>query len=149
MTEDEVLKAFPGEATRLAKPEKLKDGNVIAIGIERHALGSTDFRVRFLFDPAGKLALVSLRTDPRTYAGPEAFEATRKILADALGAPGAASSDDNFIDMRQTSWWTARSRIDAKYIPGVVVVLHSPTDGGPPAAKPTVPPLLAAPPAKK
>jgi hypothetical protein len=142
MSEDEVLKAFPGEAKRLEKPEKLADGNVVSLWIEKHAIGSTTFRVRFVFDPAGKLAIVSLRTDPMTYAKPEAFKATRDALAGQLGGPRAESSDDNYVDLRQASWWTARSRIDVKYVNGVVVVLYSPTDGGP---KPEVPPLLAPP----
>jgi hypothetical protein len=146
MTQDEVLKAFPGEAARLDPPQKLADGNTVAIGIERHELGATAFRVRFVFDPAGKLALVSLRTPEKSFAGPPVYEATRDVLAGQLGKPRAESSDDNYVDMRQASWWTKRSRIDLKYIDGVVVVLHSPTDGGP---KPEVPPLLAAPPARK
>lgn len=144
MSEAEVLKAFPGEATRLGKPEKLADGNVVAIGIEKHAIGETEFRVRFVFDPAGKLVLVSLRTDPQKYAAVEAYAATRRALATTLGEPAASSSDDNFIDLRQASWWTGRSRIDVKFIPGVVAVVYAPTDGGP---RPVVPPLLAKPPA--
>ncbi len=144
MTQDEVLKAFPGEAKRLEPPLKLADGNTVALGIDRYAVGATDFLVKFVLDGAGKLALVSLRTDPKTFAKPEVFQATRKALADQLGAPGAESSDDNFVDLRQVSWWTKRDRIDLKYVDGVVVVLYSPTDGGP---KPEVPPLLAAPPA--
>jgi hypothetical protein len=146
MTQDEVLAAFPGEARRLEKPQTLADGNVVALGVDRFVVGATDFRVRFVFDAAGKLALVSLRTDPSTYARPEAFVVTRAALAERLGAPGADSSDSSYVDLRQTSWWTPRSRIDVKYVDGVVVVLYSPTDGGPPAPKPEVPPLLAKPP---
>jgi hypothetical protein len=147
MSEDDVLKAFPGEATPLEKPLKLADGNTVAIGIEKHAIGATEFRTRFVFDPAGKLALVSLRTDPAVYAGPGVYDGTKRELEKRLGPPSAASTDDNFVDLRQASWWTARSRIDLKYVNGVVVVLYSPTDGGPPAAaRSGVPPLLAKPP---
>ncbi len=145
MTQDEVLKAFPTEAKPLDPPLKLADANKVAIGIDKHAIGATEFLAKFVFDPAGKLALVSLRTDPKTYAKAEVFEATRKALAEQLGKPGSESSDDNFVDLRQVSWWTKRDRVDLKYVDGVVVVLYSPTDGGP---KPEVPPLLAAPPAK-
>lgn len=149
MTEDEVLKAFPGEAIRSEKPEKLADGNVVALAIEKHTIGATEFRVRFVFDPAGRLALVSLRTDPRKYADPSVFVETRKVLSASLGAPAASSSDDSFVDIRQSSWWTKRSRIDVKFIPGVVAVVYAPTDGGPQGAPgdPGVPPLLAKPPA--
>ncbi len=143
MTEDEVLAAFPGEAKRLESPLKLKDGNTVAVGIEKHAIGDTEFTVRFVFEPPGKLALVSLRTPLKAYAKPEAFLATKKVLVERLGPPGAESSDDNFVDLRQASWWTRRDRIDLKYVDGVVVVLYSPTDGGP---RPEIPPLLAAPP---
>jgi hypothetical protein len=149
MTEDEVLKAFAGEAVRLEKRETLADGNVVALGIEKQTIRGTEFRVRFVFDPAGKLALVSLRTPPQKYATPEVFAATREALSERLGPPAASSSDDNFIDMRQASWWTARSRVDAKFIPGVVAVIYAPTDGGPPPgsrASTGVPPLLAKPP---
>lgn len=145
MTEEEVLAAFPGEARRLEKPQKLADGNTVGIGIDRHVVGGTELRVRFVFDPGGKLALVSLRTDAGTYAPVAAFEATRDALAARLGPPAATSADANYVDMRQASWWTAQSRVDVKYIPGVVVVLYSPTDGGPPA-RAAVPPLLARPP---
>lgn len=145
MTEDEVLKAFPREARRLDKPEKLADGNVVALAIEKQVVGSTEFRVRFVFDPAGKLALVSLRTDPRTFYGPAVYDSTRKALEETLGKPGQQTSDSNYVDLRQATWWTARSRVDVKYIDGVVVVLYSPTDGGPKPQAPEVPPLLQRP----
>ncbi|HEY6100826.1 MAG TPA: hypothetical protein VIW03_15420 [Anaeromyxobacter sp.] len=125
MTLDEVLKAFPGEAARLVPPEKLADGNVVAAGIEGHTVGANPFRVRFVFEPDGKLALVSLRTDPRTYAGPDAFQATRTALLAQLGPPEAETADGAFIDMRQVTWKSARGRVDLKYIPGVVVILHA------------------------
>jgi hypothetical protein len=109
---------------------RLADGSVVSVGAGDEVIGATPFRVRFVFDPAGKLAAVSLRTDPARYHGPEVFEATRDAVAKALGSPGQSSADDNFIDLRQTTWRTRGIRVDVKYIPGVVVVLHTPDPGG-------------------
>src|SRR5512142_2089327 len=60
MTVEEVLKAFPGEAKRLDPELKLKDGNVVAAGIDGYSVASRAFDVRFVFE-GGKLAIVSLR----------------------------------------------------------------------------------------
>ncbi len=143
MTVEEVLKAFPGEATRVTPSEKLKDGNEVAIGIEKQAIGATAFRVRFVFDAGGRLVAVSLRTDPKGHFGPDVFEATRKWVEERLGAPAESTSDDGFIDMRQVTWRTPRSRVDVKYIPGVVVVLYTPASAG--AAGVTPAPAVTAP----
>jgi hypothetical protein len=126
MTEAEVLAALPGKARRLAEPERLGDGNVVSLGIDEEPIGSTSFRVRFVFDAAGKLVAVSLRTDPERWHGPEVFAATRDAVAKALGAPAETSADRELIDMRQATWRTPGTRLDVKYIPGVVVVLRTP-----------------------
>jgi len=125
MTVDELLKVFPGEAVRLDPEQKLPDGNVIAAGIEKHVLEGQELRVRFVFTD-GKLALVSLRSPPDQYAHPEVYAKLREHLARQLGSPGEETKDDNFVDLRQTRWDRAPSRIDLKYIPGVVVLLYSP-----------------------
>jgi len=124
MAVEEVLKAFPGEATRVEPELKLADGNTVSAGIERHEVGGQVFRVRFVFE-GGKLALVSLLAGHEKYVGPEAYEALRKLLAERLGGPGESSQDDAFIDMRQVRWDRPRGRVDLKFIPGKLVILHS------------------------
>lgn len=124
MTVEEVLKAFPGEATRLDPEQKLADGNTVSVGIERHDLGGQAFRVRFVFE-GGRLALVSLVAGHERFVGAEAFEALGKLLAERFGEPGTATKDDAFIDMRQVRWDRPRGRVDLKFIPGKVVILHS------------------------
>lgn len=124
MTLGELLRAFPGEARALEPPERLVDGNVVAAGIEKVSVGEAAFRARFVLDPGGRLALVSLRTDPRTYAGVDVFRATRAALEAVHGRPAEESSDDAFVDMRQVTWRTELDRIDLKYLPGTVVILH-------------------------
>lgn len=130
MTEDEVVASLSGAAVRLAPRQQLADGNVVSLGLEGEVVGGTEFRVRFVFDPAGRLAAVSLRTDPGRPSGVDAFEATRRAIEARLGAPGDATSDDAFIDLRQVTWRTPRTRIDVKYLPGVVVVLYTPAAAG-------------------
>jgi len=124
MSVEEVLKAFPGEATRLEPELLLADGNTVSAGIERHELGGQVFRVRFVFE-GGKLALVSLLAGHERFAGAEDFEALSKVLAERLGGPGEATRDDAFIDMRQVRWDRPRGRVDLKFIPGKLVILHS------------------------
>lgn len=124
MTVEEVLKAFPGEAARVEPELKLADGNTVSAGIERHELGGHAFRVRFVFE-GGKLALVSLLAGHEKYVGLEAFDALHKVLAERLGGPGESSKDDAFIDMRQVRWDRPRGRVDLKFIPGKLVILHS------------------------
>jgi hypothetical protein len=124
MSVQEVLDAFPGEATRLDPEQRLADGNTVSAGIERHELGGQPFRVRFVFE-GGKLALVSLVAGHEKFVGPEAFESLRKLLEGRFGEPGTATQDDAFIDMRQVRWERPRGRVDLKFIPGKVVILHS------------------------
>jgi hypothetical protein len=135
MSVAEVLAAFPGEATRLDPEEKLSDGRVVAVGIERHVLAGQAFRVRFVF-AAGKLELVSLRTPASTYAQPALFEEVQAQLAAALGTPDQQDRDDNFIDLRQARWLAPGLGVDVKYIPGVVVVLYHPGSAPAPAPQP-------------
>jgi hypothetical protein len=142
MTLDELLKAFPGEAKALVPPERLADGNVVAAGIDRQVVGGTEFRVRFVLDPAGRLALVSLRTDPNAYFGPEVFERTVKALEPVHGKPNDQTSDDNYIDMRQATWRSDRGRVDVKYIPGVVAIVYASPAQRTAGAEPVRPEIL-------
>jgi hypothetical protein len=70
--------------------------------------------------------MVSERTPERRYAEPAAYDATQKLLTEALGEPLTAEKDDALIDLRQTRWKAGASHVDLKYIPGVVVVQHYP-----------------------
>lgn len=139
MTVDDVLKAFPGEATRLDQPVQLADGNVVAAGIESFVLAARAFRVRFVFDRTGHLVLVSLRTPEKDYAKPDALPAVEQALAERLGPPTSRSSDKQFVDMRQVTWKGPSGRVDVKYIPGVVVVLHAAPSQQPPEPAKAVP----------
>jgi hypothetical protein len=125
MTAEQVLRAFPGEAKLLEQPIALADGNVVAAGIERHVVAGTAFRVRFVFDGGGKLVLVSLRTDEGAYAGADRLGPIEAALAARLGPPADRAAVDDFVDQRQVTWRTSTGRVDLKYIPGVVVILHA------------------------
>jgi len=125
MTVDEVLKAFAGEAVRLEPELKLADGTVVAAGIDVHPIASHRFRVRFVF-AGGKLSLVSLRTPPDSYAGPEVYGEVEKALTGRYGLPLEATGDKELIDLRQTRWIAGASGVDLKYIPGVVAIVHYP-----------------------
>jgi hypothetical protein len=125
MTVDEVLKAFPGEATRLAPPVQLADGNVVAAEIPSHVLAGVTFRVRFVFGPDGKLVIVSLRSSEREYARPELLAPIEKAIADRIGPATSRSEDRELIEMRQVTWKGPTGRVDLKYIPGTVVVMHA------------------------
>jgi hypothetical protein len=126
MTEDEVLRALAGTVKKLPEPVKLADGNVIAMEAPDEEVGGFSFHVRLVFDGAGKLALVSLKSDPGRNLRADAFDSIRKAMAEKLGRAGVYSSDENFIDMRQETWRMARTRVDVKFIPGTVVVMYSP-----------------------
>lgn len=136
MTLPEVLAAFPGEARKLDPPISLADGNVVAAGIDRHVVAATAFRVRFVFAPAGGLALVSLRTPESAPATPEAMAAVEKALSDRLGPPTARGETNDPIEQRQVTWKGPTGRVDLKYIPGTLVVLHAAPSQVPPAAPP-------------
>ena len=75
MTPEEVLSAFP-KAFRLEPEVRLEDGNTVTVGIDGHSFEGLAFRVRFIF-AKGKLALVSLRTDPAKYVDAPAYEKLR------------------------------------------------------------------------
>ena len=125
MTPGEVVAAFPGEAFLLEPPVNLPDGNVVAAGIDKLAWEGLAFNVRFVFT-GGKLSLVSLRTPQDRYVEPEAYVRLRDALVKRWGAPLETSTDDAFIDVRQTRWDRGASHTDLKYIPGVVAVVYYP-----------------------
>jgi hypothetical protein len=125
MTPAEVVAALPGEAKLLTPPVNLPDGNVVAAGIDGYAWEGLAFQVRFVFE-GGKLALVSLRTPQDRYVDAAAYETLRRSLVARWGAPRETTTDDAFIDMRQTRWDRGSSRADLKYIPGVAVLLLYP-----------------------
>jgi hypothetical protein len=125
MTPDEVVAALRGEAFRVTPEVKLPDGNVVAVGIDGQVLEGLKVNVRFVFQE-GKLALVSLRTPQGQYAEAAAYEAARKALLKRWGTPLESASDGNLIDIRQTRWDRGVSRVDLKYIPGVVAIVFYP-----------------------
>jgi len=126
MTPDQVLAALPGRASRLSPPVDLPDGNVVAVGIDSLGADGVDWQVRFLFT-AGKLSLVSLRTPPKKAVEVDAYVKLRDALEKRWGPPLEETTAKDFIDMRQTRWSRGGSRVDLKYIPGVVALLFYPT----------------------
>ena len=133
MSPDEVAAAFRGEAFRVTPEVKLADGNVISVGIDGHTFEGLKVNVRFIFRE-GKLVLVSLRTPQNQHTEAVAFESVRKALVERWGQPLETTSDDNFIELRQTRWDQGARRVDLKYIPGVVAIVFYP------APAPTPPP---------
>jgi len=125
MTPEEVVAAFPKEASLISPEVKLADGNTIAVRIDGYAFEGLTFDVRFIFE-GGRLALVSLRTPAKKPVDAEAYTRLRDALVKAWGPPLEETQDDAFIDMRQTRWNRGPDRADLKYIPGVVAILHYP-----------------------
>ncbi len=125
MTPAEVVAAFPGEASLLSPPVTLPDGNVVSAGIDGYAWEGLKVNVRFVFTE-GRLALVSLRTEQSRYVDAETFVALCDRLRKEWGAPLEESKDDAFVDMRQVRWTRGPDRVDVKYIPGVIAVVHYP-----------------------
>jgi hypothetical protein len=125
MTPEEVVTAFPKEASLISPEVKLADGNTIAVRIDGYAFEGLTFDVRFIFE-GGRLALVSLRTPAKKPVDADAYTRLRDALVKAWGPPLDETKDDAFIDMRQTRWNRGPDRADLKYIPGVVAILHYP-----------------------
>lgn len=125
MTPDQVLAAFPGRASRLSPPVDLPDGNVVAVGIDSLVADGVDWQVRFLFT-AGKLSLVSLRTPPTKPVEADAYVRLRDALDKRWGPPLEESTAKDFIDMRQARWSRGSTRVDLKFIPGVVAIVFYP-----------------------
>jgi hypothetical protein len=138
MTEEEVLRAMPGQAARLDPPERLADGRVVAVGLEHLAIGGVDFRVRFVF-AEGRLAVVSLKNYPERLASDADHDRLKALLAAELGPPAADARDSSVVDYRQARWDAPGERVDLKYIPGQLVLQRSrpaPAAAGAPAAGP-------------
>jgi hypothetical protein len=144
MSPDDVLAAFGREAFAVRPEVKLADGSVIGAGIDAFPYEGLAFNVRFVFQD-GRLGLVSLRTRQDTYVDAAAYAKLRQALVARWGEPIESTSDDNFIDMRQTRWNRGASRVDLKYIPGVVAIVHYPRRvpagaAAPPSPAPASPP---------
>ena len=125
MTPEEVLKAFPSEVKALPRPVPLPNGEVVLLGIDEVTVGGTRFEVRFVFG-GGKLRLVSLRTPEKDHPEEQVYAALLRQLQAEMGSPGEENKDDRVVDTRVTRWVVGGTRIDLKYIPGLVVILRSP-----------------------
>lgn len=130
MTPEEVLAAFPKEATRISPEVKLADGAIVAVGIDGFAFEGLTFDVRFVF-AGGKLSLVSLRTPQKKYVDADAYARLHDSLVKQWGAPLEDTKDDAFVDLRQTRWNRGPERADLKYIPGVVAMIFYPRPATP------------------
>jgi hypothetical protein len=124
MTTEEVLKAFVGEAVRLDPEEKLADGKVVAVGIERYDVGGVPCRVRFLFE-GGKLVLVSLKSAADRFVEPASYEALERRLVAEAGR-GEVTPKETSFDMRQSRFKAGGTALDLKYLQGTLVLLYHP-----------------------
>ena len=128
MTVDEVLKAFPGQTKAIQPEQRLADGKVVAVGIERVELLGLAFRAHFLFE-AGKLALVSLKTLPARAAQGSDYEALRARLAAETGQAGEERPLDATVDYREVRFSAGVSAVDVKFLQGALVLLYHPAGG--------------------
>lgn len=128
MTEAQVLQAFPGQAKRLAQPQKLADGKVVAVELQPVAVGPLTFRAHFLFEE-GKLALVSLKSLPGTLAEGSDYEALRARLAAESGTPGQERPQDGTVDYREIRFAAGGTAVDLKFLQGTLVLLFHPAGG--------------------
>jgi hypothetical protein len=135
MTEPQVLAALPGRAARLDAPETLADGRVVSMGLEHFEVGGVDFRVRFVF-AQGKLALVALKNYPARLATPDDYDRLHALLATKLAGAGTEVRESSVVDYRQARWDAAGERVDLKYIPGQLVLQHSPPVAAAPGPSP-------------
>lgn len=128
MSEEAVLKAFPGQAKRLDPAQRLADGKVVAVGIEAVEVGGLAFRVHFLFEE-GKLALVSLKTPASKVAAGSDYDALKARLARETGQAGVERPLDATVDYREVRFSAGVSAIDVKFLQGALVLLYHPSAG--------------------
>jgi hypothetical protein len=134
MTESEVLTVLPGEAIRLAKPDKFDSGEAL-IGIEDFELAGGRFSVRFVFDTVNRrLNAVNLQLrESNTLIAERAFHTLEKALTEKYGLASYRNEDRKrgalglTID-NKASWRLSKTMIELKflYLEGVshVLVLH-------------------------
>jgi hypothetical protein len=108
MTEQEVLAALPGQATRLTGPlpeRSYAGGVVVNVGIENLDISHTKFLVHFVMDGKGRLRRVLLKPIERAY--PFHFQTIEAILTEKYGQPSYKSALNN----KLISKWTFASTI--------------------------------------
>lgn len=125
MTAEEVVRAFPGQARKLAPEQRLADGKVVAVGIDAVAVDGLTYRVHFLFE-GGKLALVSLKSLPAKLAAGSDYEALRARLAKETGQPGQERPPEGTVDYREIRFAAGGTAVDVKYLDGTLVLLYHP-----------------------
>jgi len=128
MSEDQVLKAFPGQARRLDPAQKLADGKVVAVELQGIALDGLTYRAHFLFE-GGRLALVSLKSLPAKLAAGTDYDALRARLAQETGQPGQERPPDGTVDYREIRFTAGGTAVDLKYLEGTLVLLYHPAGG--------------------
>ncbi len=88
MTEEEILKAFTGEAKQLEKRENYKNAYA-TVGIDDIEIGGAKYKVRFLMDNyKNTLRQVLIKTKDENPAGAEVwFKSLEQMLVEKYGQP--------------------------------------------------------------
>lgn len=128
MTAAEVVKAFPGQARKLEKEQRLADGKVIAVAIDSVDVGGIACRAHFLFE-GGKLALVSLKNLPTSVPAKADYDAVRARLAGEGALVGEERVIDSAYDVREVRYAAGGTAVDVKYMKGTLVLLYHPAGG--------------------
>ena len=113
MTEDQVLKAFPNRAARLAEPipsctilnAKGERKEAAPIAIEKVPIGTTEYRACFYFT-AGKLSSVDLQPLAEADKTPDEFDRVEALLVEKYGKPW--QSRDKFEQASRWAFQTTR-----------------------------------------
>ncbi len=119
MTEAEALAAFPGEAERLAKPERLGEGTA-TVGIPAYKIQSKEFAVVFGFDEKGGLHLVRITLTDNIAPGvlhSGSFDLLETLLTEKYGKPTSSKDEQVTPSMssRTRMWRLPRTVINLKY----------------------------------
>lgn len=132
MTDDEILQAFPGEATRLEKTQQYGAGRVADVGIEDTEIDTYHFTVDFLLDGnTHKLVEVLLRLKEKNPGiAANAFDALEKALTEKYGKPAyrkerAKPGLSGLETENWASWHFPSTMIDLRFthMPGVLSMM--------------------------
>jgi len=118
MTEDEILKAFKGEAVRLDKIEEWDQLNLYAsIGINNYDINGNKYGVYFAMDKTTKnLKMVQIYLlDTTSGIVRNRFRDLEQLLTEKYGAPSFKDASDKILNKIVVSWNIPSTIIELNY----------------------------------
>ncbi len=128
MTEDEILKAFKGEAVHLDKAQDWDQLNLYAsIGINNYDINGDKYNVYFAMDKTAKtLKMIQIYAADKQYGLFQMrFKNLEPIFTEKYGAPSFKDNSDRIVNKSVVAWYFPSTKIELQYMDYSLMITYS------------------------